>query len=220
MKTIIAKCPLIVDFFGCQKNNIYTLKSVIDIYDLIEIYTKKTVDNHPIVINDNNNLIINTIHIFLEYTKINNYKLYIDIARNIPKGLNNDISDALGIIKALDMYFKIGLTDEDIIKICTNVDEKLLPYTKLLNKHFLEKDDFNLIVMNDDKTLINLNNIKEKLEQYKAKLISLSQENNYVLSFRDHHERFKTICELRERDKIKTLTCHSCQGFVINRKYR
>lgn len=220
MKTIIAKCPLIVDFFGCQKNNIYNLKSVIDIYDLIEIYTKKTVDNHPIVINDNNNLIINTIHIFLEYTKINNYKLYIDIARNIPKGLNSDISDALGIIKALDMYFKIGLTDEDIIKICTNVDEKLLPYTKLLNKHSLEKDDFNLIVMNDDKTLINLNNIKEKLEQYKAKLISLSQENNYVLSFRDHHERFKIICELRERDKIKTLTCHNCQGFVINRKYR
>lgn len=220
MKTIIAKCPLIVDFFGCQNNNIYNLKSVIDIYDLIEIYTKKTVDNHPIVINDNNNLIINTIHVFLEYTKINNYKLYIDIARNIPKGLNTDISDALGIIKALDMYFKIGLTDEDIIKICANVDEKLLPYTKFLNKHFLEKDDFNLIVMNDDKTLINLNNIKEKLEQYKAKLISLSQENNYVLSFRDHHERFKTICELRERDKIKTLTCHSCQGFVINRKYR
>lgn len=279
MKTVLVDCPARVNL-SLKINETDEFKRIcdtIDIYDKLEVSVSKSIDinklnivnNHKANINlvmtsehrnINNSVILKAIDAFFKYTGITGYGTKIMLTKNIPShiGLGGSYSDAAGVIIALNEYFDLDLSKQDLINIASLVHPSI-PYfiyggyqeingdkeikdanKKLGNKYLLGISNLNvnwdyILKSNIKPQILDTNNmyncyewmlpeelleIKRILLEAKAKYASVNGISSSVVGvFSDSHQRFEALENLRNKH-IDTITCKSCEGIIVKRKYK
>lgn len=278
MKTVLVDCPARVNL-SLKINETGEFKRIcdtIDIYDKLEVSVSKSIDinklnivnNHQANINlvmnsehrnINNSVILKAIDAFFKYTGITGYGTKIMLTKNIPShiGVGGSYSDAAGVIIALNEFFDLDLSKQDLINIAKLVHPSV-PYfiyggykeisgekidiakKKLGNKYLLGISNLSInweYILNnnikpqilDTKEMYNcyewmlpeeLKEIKRILLEAKAKYASVNGVSSSVVGiFNDQHQRYEALESLRKKE-IDTITCKSCEGIIIKRKYK
>lgn len=138
MRAIQVSCPATVKLFyninGFDyENNKYIYTSVnqmINLYDKIVIreshfYQKGiTIKDREHIFKNDDNVYCKTCKLFFEYTGINYKYLVVEIEKNIPinSGFSSRNSDVIGLLYALNIFYKTNLTGKDLMKIASKID--------------------------------------------------------------------------------------------------
>ena len=132
MKYIDLKCPALINFYcNIENGNIITVNDYVDLCDLVELSismryeVSKAYINNVLLLGDN--VVLKAIKAFFAYTNLPINGVIVKIKKQIPeqvdlKGLDNI---AAGVILALNTYYRLDLSNEDLIQIGLLVNKKI-----------------------------------------------------------------------------------------------
>lgn len=169
IKYIDLKCPALVNFYyNINNGNITMINDTVDLYDEVEIsahskHISKIYINNKLIIGDN--LILKAIKVFFDYTHLPITGIIVKINKHIPEQMELFRLDniAIGVILALNTYYKLELNERELIKIASLVSKELPLF---LYSGYLQISNFGETVIKleenrCDNYLVALSNLKD-----------------------------------------------------------
>lgn len=115
-------------------HNIDSIMQTINLFDYLTINIEKSSENQILLSGTSDeipynekNLVYKACELFLNYTKLNGYKISVFIEKNIPiaAGLAGGSTDAAGMLYGLNKLLNEPLTQKDLHKLCAQLGSDL-----------------------------------------------------------------------------------------------
>ena len=138
MNLFYVKCPALINIYlnGFCNNNekLSRVNDTIDIYDEVEVMVSRKSMESKIYLDNalliGNNVIMDAINNFYDYTKLPHNGISVNVKKNIPVQINFNCLDsvAAGVILALNMHYHTGLFQSQLYEIAKNTSPLVLQY--------------------------------------------------------------------------------------------
>lgn len=226
------KINLTLDVLGIREDNYHEVKMImqtVSLYDTVTIKGKKTNNTNKITINCNypdvpnnfNNIAYKAAEAFLNYNKINNYNLKIEISKKIPTkaGLAGGSTNAAAVIYGLNIIYNTNLKENILYEIGSKIGADV-PFcitggtqlatgigttlTKLKNipKSFIVLCMPNTSVSTAE-AYKQVDSNKNKTIIYTDKALKALENNNYTDFYNNFNNDFEKALKIKEVDYIK-----------------